>query len=90
MPFPELIQTLFLIVTSLVGWALKKTLEDHLKPIKEDMKQLRVAVEKMTDIVHDHKKDNHPHDVFEERLNNRFVTKEQLSIALMMKDYREE
>jgi len=86
MGIPELIQTAFLIICSIVGWSIRKTLQEELRPIKEDMSQLRQSVDKIADIIKDHLNSPSPHPVFEDKLNTKFITRKEFELALELAD----
>lgn len=75
MGIAEILHTLFLVTTSLVGWAVKSTLEKQLKPIHEEMTKLRQSVEAVAKSMESHSADVHPHPNFEKILDEKYVQK---------------
>lgn len=81
-----LLQIGFTVVVGAIGWGLKTVLENNLQPIKNDIKMLSNDVSEMKDLWKLHASSTHPHPLFEERLNDKFVPRTELDLTVKRLD----
>lgn len=86
MEIASILQGLFLIICSIVGWSIKKVLQDELRPIRTEMEKMTKSLDHMSCVLDSHVSSKHPHNNFEIVLDEKFVTKDELKHALETKE----